>query len=132
MPSPSLNNVFQRARRGFAPAPHPGARCRGQPPAALAWAVFGLPFLIIARISLSEVVIGLPPTLPALADLAERHAAGTAELGNFLLLWETTCCLDAFANSVRVASVSTLLCLLIGYPMALGITGVREPCGCRC
>ena len=87
---------------------------------------FGLPFLIIARISFSEVVIGLPPY----SDLVTWSEAGLFELrlnfANFLLLWQDNLYLDAFVNSVRVAATSTLICLLIGYPMALGIARARE------
>lgn len=87
---------------------------------------FGLPFLIIARISLSEVVIGLPPY----SALVDWSSAGLLQirlnLANFMLLFDDSLYLDAFANSVRVAAVSTLLCLLLGYPLALGITRARE------
>jgi putrescine transport system permease protein len=87
---------------------------------------FGLPFLIIARISFSEAVIGLPPY----SDLVSWSEEGLFELrlnfANFLLLWQDNLYLDAFVNSVRVAAISTLICLLIGYPMALGIARARE------
>ncbi len=42
------------------------------------------------------------------------------------MLAEDSLYLDAFGNSLRVAAVSTLICLLIGYPMALGIARARE------
>ena len=126
MPSPSLNNVFQRARRGLRQHLTLGRGAVASLPLLWLGLFFGLPFLIIARISLSEVVIGLPP-YSALVDLAESGMLQVRlNFGNFLLLWEDNLYLDAFSNSVRVASVSTLLCLLIGYPMALGITRVRE------
>lgn len=87
---------------------------------------FGLPFLIIARISLSEAVIGLPPY----SDLVAWTESGLFELrlnfGNFLLLWQDNLYLDAFVNSLRVAATATVICLLIGYPMALGIARARE------
>ncbi|MGB5198909.1 MAG: ABC transporter permease subunit [Sedimenticolaceae bacterium] len=87
---------------------------------------FGLPFLIILRISLSEAVIGLPP-YSALLEWAEGGMLSIRlNLANFALLWQDTLYLDAFANSVKIAAIATLLCLLLGYPMALAITRVRE------
>jgi putrescine transport system permease protein len=125
MPSPSSNNVGQRARRLL-------SRFRGGRNAVagipMLWLglFFGLPFLIIARISLSEAVVGLPPYSSLLEWVEGGLLQVRLNLANFLLLWEDGLYLGAFGNSVRVAAVSTLLCLLIGYPMALGITRVRE------
>jgi putrescine transport system permease protein len=42
-------------------------------------------------------------------------------LGNFLFLVEDSLYWKAYLNSIKVAAVSTLLCLLIGYPMAYAI-----------
>jgi putrescine transport system permease protein len=119
MPLPSWSERL-RARR-------PGGRqlVYGLP---LLWlgVFFGLPFLIIARISLSETVIGLPP-YSVLLEWAEGGMLSIRlNLGNFLLLAQDSLYLDAFGNSLRVAGVSTLVCLLIGYPMALGIARARE------
>ena len=87
---------------------------------------FGLPFLIIARISLSEVVIGLPPYSDLLSWAEDGMLQLRLNFANFMLLWQDSLYLDAFINSLRVAATATLICLLIGYPMALGITRVRE------
>ena len=76
-----------------------------------------------------EVVIGLAALLGPGRSRRSGMLQVRLNFRNFLLLWRTSLYLDAFASSVRVASVSTLLCLLIGYPMALGITRVREPAG---
>jgi putrescine transport system permease protein len=116
MPWPSWRNM-----------PRPGGRqfVYGLP---LLWLglFFGLPFLIIARISFSEAVLGLPP-YTALLDWAEGGLLTLRlNVANYLLLAEDSLYLDAFGNSLRVAAVSTLICLLIGYPMALGIARARE------
>ncbi|MGB5670527.1 MAG: ABC transporter permease subunit [Sedimenticolaceae bacterium] len=86
---------------------------------------FGLPFLIILRISLSEAVIGLPPYSAMLEWIDGGMLSIRVNLANFALLWQDNLYLDAFANSVQIAAISTLCCLLLGYPMALGITRVR-------
>ena len=40
---------------------------------------------------------------------------------NYSYLWEDDLYLNSYINSVKIASVSTVFCLLIGYPMAYGI-----------
>ena len=87
---------------------------------------FGLPFLIIARISLSEVVIGLPPYSDLLSWAEEGALQLRLNFANYMLLWQDSLYFDAFTNSLRIAATATLACLLIGYPMALGITRARE------
>jgi len=87
---------------------------------------FLLPFLIVLKISLSEPVLGQPPYLP-LSSLADDSTLQIRlNLGNYALLAEDDLYLDAFINSLRVAAISTLICLLIGYPMAYVIATVRE------
>jgi len=41
---------------------------------------------------------------------------------NYSYLWEDDLYINSYLNSLKIASVSTVLCLLIGYPMAYGIT----------
>jgi putrescine transport system permease protein len=40
---------------------------------------------------------------------------------NYSYLWEDDLYVNSYINSVKIASVSTVLCLLIGYPMAYSI-----------
>jgi putrescine transport system permease protein len=118
---PSWNKAWRGLRRHLAPG-------RGAVAAVpLLWLglFFGLPFLIILRISLSEAVIGLPPYSAMLEWIDGGMLSIRVNLANFALLWQDNLYLDAFANSVQIAAISTLCCLLLGYPMALGITRVR-------
>jgi putrescine transport system permease protein len=123
MPLPSSRNTVGRPTDARS---RPGRGIVAAVPLLWLGLFFGLPFLIIARISLSEAVIGLPPY----SNLLEWMDGGLLQvrlnLANFLLLWEDNLYLDAFVNSVRVAAISTLFCLLIGYPMALGISRARD------
>jgi len=41
---------------------------------------------------------------------------------NYSYLWEDDLYINSYLNSLKIASISTVLCLLIGYPMAYGIT----------
>ncbi|MBF0218307.1 MAG: ABC transporter permease subunit [Gammaproteobacteria bacterium] len=87
---------------------------------------FGVPFLIIARISLSEVIIGLPPYSDILAWSSQAMLTIRLNFGNFLLLFNDSLYFSAFTNSLRVSTIATLICLIIGYPIALGIARSRE------
>ncbi len=124
-PSSAAGRRLERAARRLVAGLGGRAAVIGVP---LLWLAifFGLPFLIVLRISLSEVVLGLPP-YSALVEWAEGGLLSIRlNLGNFGLLWQDPLYAQAFLHSVRVAAISTLLCLLIGYPMALGIARARE------
>ena len=78
---------------------------------------FLAPFVIVLRISMADPIIGQPPFTP-LYD-AERGLFLTAD--NYRFLAEDDLYWVSYLKSIRIAAVSTLLCLLIGYPMAYGI-----------
>jgi len=42
-------------------------------------------------------------------------------LDNFAYLWEDDLYVKTYLNSVKISTISTIFCLLIGYPMAYGI-----------
>lgn len=125
MPSPSLNKAWASASRRLRRRLTPGRGAVASVPLIWLGIFFGLPFLIIARISLSEVEMGLPPYSALLAWIDGGMLSIRLNFANFMLLWQDSLYFDAFMNSVRVAATATLFCLLIGYPMALGITRAR-------
>jgi putrescine transport system permease protein len=91
-----------------------------------AWLVlfFLAPFLIVLKISLAETAIGIPPYTP----LVESGAAGwqlQASGDNYARLVGDDLYALAYLNAAKFAAVSTLFCLLLGYPLAYGI--VRAP-----
>jgi putrescine transport system permease protein len=87
---------------------------------------FLVPFLIVVKISLSEARIGVPPYEP-LFQMAEDGAIQLmATVNNFVLLFQDDLYVDAYLQSLWLAGASTLMCLLIGYPMALAIARARE------
>jgi len=101
-------------------------------PVTPAWQRFGLaipyawllifflaPFLIVLKISLADPIVAQPPFTP-LFDAA-RAPQLYATLENFRFVLADRLYLLTYLNSVKLAAVSTLLCLLIGYPMAYGI-----------
>ncbi len=82
---------------------------------------FLVPFLILLRISLAEPVPdGIPPYAP-LASFSDGVLQLSLSFKHYLQLLGDPLYKDAYANSLGFATVSTLACLLIGYPMAYGI-----------
>ena len=90
---------------------------------------FALPFLIVIKISLAEPVMGSPPYTPLFATALDGSLALAASGTTYALLFGDGLYVLAFLNSVRIAAIATLIALIIGYPMALGI--VRAGCSWR-
>ncbi|MCB1740091.1 MAG: ABC transporter permease [Gammaproteobacteria bacterium] len=79
---------------------------------------FALPILVVTAISLSRPVLGIPP-YESLLDWPGPVFKGG--LHNYRLLFGDSYYLQAFLGSLRIATLATLGCLLIGFPMALAI-----------
>ncbi len=86
---------------------------------------FVAPFLIVLKISFSDVDLAIPPYKPLLEWTAKNAVAVKLNFNNYAFLFTDELYLKAFINSIKVALVSTVLCLLIGYPMAYGIARSR-------
>jgi putrescine transport system permease protein len=92
-----------------------------------AWllAFFLVPFLIVLKISLSQTAIAQPPYTPVL-DLAAgwqglRAFFAALSLENYQLLGSDPLYLLSYVKSVQIAAFSTLMLLVVGYPIAYGI-----------
>jgi len=82
--------------------------------------LFLIPFIIVFRISFSEVRLAIPPYTPLLswhqgAPHIEVHWSA------YSFLFTDPMYVSSYLYSLQVAAVSTLCCLLIGYPMAYAI-----------
>jgi len=86
---------------------------------------FLLPFFVVLKISLSEPAIALPPYLPLYEWADDGILSITLNFSNYLFLLEDDLYLSAYLESIRIAAISTVACLLIGYPMAYSIA--RSP-----
>lgn len=93
-----------------------------------AWllAFFLVPLLIVAKISISEIRQAVPPYEPLLEFAEGTLVAVHATFTNFTLLFEDDLYVGAYFQSLTIAGISTIFCLLIGYPMALAIARARE------
>ncbi len=81
---------------------------------------FLLPFVFVLKISFSEAELAIPPYTP-MFEWVDSVLNMRINLGNYQWLLEDPLYLQAYWNSIRMAFISTLLCLLIGYPMAYAI-----------
>jgi len=86
---------------------------------------FLAPFFIILKISLADPIVAMPPFTPLLDWAASGWARIHASADNYLFLFEDPYYFTIYLNSVKMAAISTLLCLLLGYPMAYFIA--RQP-----
>ncbi len=86
---------------------------------------FLVPFLVLLKISVSEPAIAQPPYLP-LWDWADDIVTITINLGNYIFLGEDPLYLLSYLSSLRIAAISTVITLLIGYPMAYVIARAPE------
>lgn len=81
---------------------------------------FMLPFFIVLKISFAEADVAIPPYTDVYS-WAENKLTLMINLGNYIFLSEDALYLAAYLGSLKMAAVSTLLCLLIGFPMAYAI-----------
>ncbi|WP_292289209.1 ABC transporter permease subunit [Marivita sp.] len=85
-------------------------------------ALFLIPFLIVLKISLSDIALARPPYMPQL-DLSAgwegiRSFFAALDFENFRFLTTDDLYWKAYLSSLQIALISTLLTLLVGYPIA--------------
>jgi putrescine transport system permease protein len=86
---------------------------------------FALPFLIVIKISFAEADVAIPP-YTEIFSYAEQKLDIVLNFANYALLTGDDLYISAYLGSLKMAFFSTLLCLLIGYPMAYGISIARK------
>lgn len=81
---------------------------------------FILPFAIVLKISFAEAEVAIPPYTDIFSYVDEQLQV-LLNFGNYLLLASDELYIAAYFGSLKMAFISTSLCLLIGYPMAYAI-----------
>lgn len=89
---------------------------------------FAIPLAIAFKISFSQAAIAMPPYTP-IVNWVDGHPSLDIHLKNYLYLVNDSLYVNAYLSSIRIAVISTFLCLLIGYPMAYAIA--RMPAATR-
>ena len=88
-------------------------------------ALFLVPFFIVMKISLSDLAIAIPPYTPTLS-LTEgwqgiKEFWAGLDMENYIFLTEDDLYWKAYLSSIEIAFFSTILTLLVGYPIAYGM-----------
>ncbi|WP_416364790.1 ABC transporter permease subunit [Pseudomonas sp. NFX183] len=86
---------------------------------------FALPFFIVLKISFAEADVAIPP-YTEIYTYVEQKLQLVLNLANYGLLAGDELYIAAYLGSLKMAFFSTLLCLLIGYPMAYAIATARK------
>lgn len=84
---------------------------------------FLIPFLIVARISFSEVDAGNP--FGTLMTYAEGVINFKIKLSNYLFIANDELYVLTYLSSIKYAAITTVCCLLIGYPFAYFMARAR-------
>lgn len=82
--------------------------------------LFLLPFLIVFKISFAEMARAIPPYTD-LVTWTDGMLDIALNISNYIGLTQDPLYIDAYLQSLEVAGISTLLCLLIGYPLAWAV-----------
>ena len=82
-------------------------------------------FLIVLKISLSDIALSIPPYTPQL-DLSAgwdgiKSFLSDLDFENFTFLTQDPLYWKAYVSSLQIAAISTVLTLLVGYPIAYGM-----------
>jgi putrescine transport system permease protein len=81
---------------------------------------FAIPFAIALKISFSHSLIAMPP-YSDLVGWTGKDLTVTLNISNYLFLLTDSLYYSAYLSSLKIAIISTFLCLLIGYPIAYAI-----------
>jgi putrescine transport system permease protein len=88
-------------------------------------ALFLIPFVIVLKIALSDTALSIPPYTPQIDLSAGWEGLKTffaaLDMENFVWLTEDDLYWKAYVSSLKIATISTLLALLVGYPIAYGM-----------
>ena len=91
--------------------------------------LFLVPFIIVFKISFSESRMAMPPYAP-LIEWRDGVIVGIKlYFSNYRFLFTDRLYISAYLYSLKVAAVSTLWCLVIGYPMTYAIALVLKAIG---
>ena len=87
---------------------------------------FAFPFLLVAKLSLSHTVLAIPPYAPQL-DLSQGHAGVRAfihqlSFETYARLTRDRLYIASYLSSLRFAAIATGILLIVGYPIAYGMS----------
>ena len=87
---------------------------------------FIAPLFIILKLSFSEAVFGMPPFSEVFSWTGKYVLEIKLNLKNYAIMLHDSYYVTAFLNSILLSITATVICFLIGFPMAYGIHNARE------
>jgi putrescine transport system permease protein len=103
------------------PIERPGRWLIILPPLLFLLVFFLIPFAFAFKISFADTAARVPPFTDVLAITPDHHLLFSLSLANYQYLFTDDVYGIAYLYSLKTAFFSTLICLLIGYPMAYAI-----------
>jgi putrescine transport system permease protein len=91
------------------------------PPLLFLFIFFLVPFAFAFKISFAEAAPSVPPFTDVISFTPDHHLRLAISLGNYRYLLTDEVYGVAYLYSLRTAFFSTLICLVLGYPMAYAI-----------
>ena len=88
---------------------------------------FLAPFVIVFKISLADPIIAQPPFTSFFTEGENGGLSVFTTFDNFLYLFQDSLYFVTYLSSVKLAFISTVFTLLIGYPIAYGIARSPQP-----
>ena len=88
---------------------------------------FLAPFAIILKISFADPVVAQPPFSPLFDWSAGAGQWLLATLDNYRFLLDDNLYWVSYLKSIKIALIATVLCLLLGFPMAYAIARAPRP-----
>ncbi|MDH3219675.1 MAG: ABC transporter permease subunit [Gammaproteobacteria bacterium] len=82
---------------------------------------FLAPFFIVMKISVAETIIASPPFTPMIDWVSDGIMHVRIVIDNYAYLWEDDLYVNTYLNSLKISTISTILCLLLGYPISYAI-----------
>ena len=83
--------------------------------------LFLLPFLIVLKISFAEPIISIPPYSALLNWGDSFWPTIKASVDGYLFILEDALYVNAYLSSIKIATISTLIALVVGYAIAYSI-----------
>lgn len=76
-----------------------------------------VPFILVLKISFADLKFGVPP-YTSLTEIKDQTVSLVLNLRGYELLFTDSLYIATYLNSIKMALVTTVCCILIGYPMA--------------
>ena len=83
--------------------------------------LFLFPFVIVLKISLAQPIIAMPPYTPLFSWGDSLWPKIQAGLDSYLFLFSDSLYIKAYLSSIKIATISTILTLIVGYAIAYSI-----------